>query len=66
MGKERDHKWLEGQRRRDDQETARAKLRFIKEIKGGLGEEIKESSKEPIKEPTFMENMVLRLKKVFG
>ena len=66
MGKKRDYKWLDGQLRKDDRETSRAKLRFIKEIKQGLGEEIKESSQEVIKKPTFIENMVLRLKKVLG
>jgi len=66
MGKKRDYKWLDGQVRKDDRETSRAKLKFIKEIKQGLGEEIKESTQEPTKEPTFIENMVIRLKKVFG
>tara|TARA_R110000824_G_scaffold4945_15_gene23212 strand:+ start:883 stop:1083 length:201 start_codon:yes stop_codon:yes gene_type:complete len=66
MGKERDYKWLDSQRKKDNRETSRAKLKFIKEIRQGLGEEIKDSSEELLKKPTFVENMVLRLKKVFG
>ena len=46
MGKERDYKWLDGQRKKDNRETSRAKLKFIKEIRQGLGEEIKESSEQ--------------------
>lgn len=66
MGKKRDYKWLDGQVRKDDRETSRSKLKFIKEIRDGLGEDIKESTQQPIKEPTFIENMMIRLKKVLG
>jgi len=66
MGKNRDYGWLDKQKRKDSRDTNRAKLKFIKEIKRGLGEEIKESTKESVKQRSFIEKFIFRLKKVFG
>lgn len=69
MGKKRDYDWLVRQMNRDDNETDRAKRKFIKEIKNGLGETIKENphviQTQP-KEKTLTENILFRLKRVFG
>jgi len=55
--------------KRDDNETDRAKRKFIKEIKNGLGETIKENphviQTQP-KEKTLTEDILFRLKRVFG
>lgn len=66
MGKNRDYGWLDKQKRKDSRDTNRAKLKFIKEIKKGLGEEIKESTKDSTKQKSFIEKFIFRLKKVFG
>ena len=66
MSKNRDYGWLDKQKRKDSRDTNRAKLKFIKEIKRGLGEEIKDSTKESVKQRSFIEKFIFRLKKVFG
>ena len=66
MSKNRDYGWLDKQKRKDSKDTDRAKLKFIKEIKKGLGEEIKESTKDSVKQKSFIEKFIFRLKKVFG
>ena len=66
MSKNRDYNWLDKQKRKDSRDTDRAKLKFIKEIKSGLGEKIKDSTKESVKQRSFIEKFIFRLKKVFG
>ncbi len=66
MGKERDHDWLVRQMAKDEVETDRAKRKFINEIREGLGEEIIENPHVKPKEKTFTENLLFRLKRVFG
>ena len=66
MSKNRDYGWLDKQKRKDSKDTDRAKLKFIKEIKRGLGYDIKESTKDSVKQKSFIEKFIFRLKKVFG
>tara|TARA_R100000697_G_C5367216_1_gene176292 strand:+ start:99 stop:260 length:162 start_codon:yes stop_codon:yes gene_type:complete len=51
---------------KDELETDRAKRKFINEIREGLGEEIIENPHVKPKEKTFTENLLFRLKRVFG
>ena len=68
MGNERDYRWLTKKMGRDEMETQRAKRKFIKEMKNGLGETIKENTHTETKpkEKTFTEDLLFRLKRVFG
>jgi len=45
--------------------TALKKVKFVEEIKSGLGEEIKKNPKPIIKKPTLSQRIMTTIKKIF-